>query len=239
MKGYGRGACVSRLAAVVASCLMLSALAGCLSPLRVQVPDDILDESPIPWEERTFGEDGGFFGAKVKETRYVHDPEEGPPFPGVFQVFSLRGGGRTSADELLDFTRARVEEAIEAEGIETDPGRAMEGERELRSGMDTKWFLEEGTIASGEGTFFDPETTITVRILGEAGYDGRSSTGVVVVAYIKVAEEQQSGVPGLPPETVKDERTWFDAVADPDGSIDGATFGDADRGLIYNLRTHD
>lgn len=227
---------MTRLAAVLATCLLLGLLSGCLSPHRVQVPDAILEESSIPWEERTFGEQGGFWGAKVKETRYVHDPEEGPPFPGVLQVFSLRGGGRNTADELLAFTRDRVDEAIEEEGIDTDPEAAMEGERELRQGLDTKWFLKEGTIESGGGTFFDPQTRITVRILGEAGYDGRSSTGVVIVAYIKVAEQEDGGL--LPPSTVTDERTWFDAVADPDGSIDGASFGNEDRGLIYNLRTH-
>lgn len=232
---------------VVGRCLTLTAtlvvvlLSGCFDPFRVHVPAAALEVSPLDWDATDFGQQGGTFGLKITETRYVHrtDDDSSPPFPGVLQVFSLRGDDSTSRAALMERARQVVSEALDKESINVDEAKDASGKRELRNGVDTQWFLHEGTIESGGGDFFDPNTRITVRVLAEVGADGRSSTGFIAVAFVKVSEHQDGPVlGGVGDRTISDQRTWFDIVADPEGSIEGASFADSDRGLIYNLRTH-
>ncbi len=213
---------------------------GCLDPYRVRVPAVALDASPLEWEVTLFDQTGGTLGAKVKESRFVHQPEDerSPPFPGVLQVFALRGGQGQDRDALLEQARRVVDSALENETITVDPSKDATGSRKLRSGVTTEWFLHEGTIQSGGGSFFNPESKITVRVLAEVGVDGRSKTGFIAVAFVKVAQQEGNIVPGVPPTTTTDPQTWFDVVGDPEGSIKGATFSNKDRGLMFNLVTH-
>lgn len=221
--------------------LTLVLLSGCFGTFRVHVPHAALDAADLEWEVAEFDEEGETLGVRVKETRYVHrtDDDRSPPFPGVLQVFSMRGSGSQDRDVLLDRARTVVDDAIAKEGIRVDADKNQDGARQLRSGVNTEWFLREGTIESGGGDFFDPESRITVRVLAEVGADGRSGTGFIVVAFVKVADHEEGLAPGLPATDVASDTTWFDVVADPHGSIGGATFSSKDRGLIYNLVTHD
>lgn len=222
----------------LALCVVSStALAGCFDPHRVTVPQATLDASGLEWNVTLRPQQGGSFGAKSVETLYSFDPEgDDPPFGGVLQVFSLRGSERKSTEELLRFTREAVSEAVKREGIDIDPSKDEEGTRTLRSGVDSRWFSREGTIEEARGFFFD-EDDITVRIHGEVGYDGRSSTSFVAIGFAQVARET-SVLPGFNNQQTS-QRTWFELVADPKGSVGGASFTSEDRGFIYNLRTHD
>lgn len=214
--------------------------AGCLDPFRVRVSATALEASPLDWEVTHFDQSGGTLGTKVKESRFVHQPadERDPPFPGVLQVFALRGGDSQDRDALLERARTVVDEALAKESIRVDASKDQSGTRTLRSGVNTEWFMHEGAIQSGGGSFFNPKSRITVRVLAEVGVDGRSDTGFIAVAFVKVAQQEDSLVPGVPPSTTSDQQTWIDLVADPDGSIMGATFSNKDRGLMFNLVTH-
>lgn len=221
----------------LALCLVSgTVLAGCFDPHRVTVPQATLDASGMDWNVTHRPQQGGTFGAKSVETLYSYDPPgDEPPFGGILQVFSLRGSERRSTEELLRFTREAVSEAIAREGIDIDPSKDAEGTRTLRNGVTSKWFTREGTIEEASGFFFDDDD-ITVRIHGEVGHDGKSSTSFVAIGFAQVARETNV-LPGFSnPET--NERTWFELVADPDGSVGGASFPSPQRGFIYNLRTH-
>lgn len=229
--------------AVVVACLLATvALSGCFDPYRAHVPAEVLGASPLVWNVTNLPQHGGNFGDKTVETRYVHIPEDdGPPYPGVLQVFSIRGGAVADADRLIEFTRTLVDDAAAREGISIDGTQAKDGERRLASGLKTQWFSHLGRIeqTSDESLFLPQDgNDLVVRILGEAAYDGKSKTGLVVVAFVQVGTHTDSSLPGVLPATQQqDERTWFEVVADTTGHIGGATLPDG-RGLITNLRTH-
>ncbi len=218
-------------------CILLSAsLSGCFDPHRVAVAKSTLESSDLTWNVTHFPQKGGSFGAKSIETLYSHEPTTSdPPFGGLLQVFSFRGGERQSTSELLRFTREVIDEAIEREGIRVDSREDREGSRTLRNGVKTKWFNHEGAIRDASGNLFD-EDDITVRIHAEVGVDGKSSTSFVAIAFVQVARETDV-LPGLGGRET-DQRTWFELVADPKGTVRGATYSNPDRGFIYNLRTH-
>lgn len=224
---------------VLVLAVLAIASSGCLDAFRVSVPHAALDASPLEWEVTTFPQEGGKFGLRIKETRYVHrtGDDSSAPFPGVIQVFSLRGGNSMERAALMERAEGVLADAIDQEGITLDASKEAEGQRELRNGVRTSWTFQEGTIESGSGDFFNPQTRITVRILAEVGADGRSSTGFIAVAFVKVAELRQNPL-GVGSTTVQDDATWLDVVADPEGSIRGASYASGDRGLLYNLRTH-
>ncbi len=218
----------------------LLTMPGCLDPFRVTVSATTLEESPLDWEVTHFAQSGSTFGLKVKESRFVHQPsdERQAPYAGVLQVFSLRGGDSQDRDALMERARTVVQDALAKESITIDESKYATGTRKLRSGVTTEWFLHEGTIQSGGGSFFSPQTKITVRVLAEVGVDGKSDTGIIAIAFVKVAQQEPNIVPGVPPSTTTDTQTWLDVVADPSGSIAGATFSNKDRGLMFNLVTH-
>lgn len=214
-------------------------LAGCSDPFRIHVADSALEQAPMDWQTTKFDQEGETFGLKAAETRYVHrtDDDSRPPFPGVLQVFSLRGGNSQDLDALQERAQEVLSEAMGKEGIAVDASKDAGGERKLASGVKTRWSMHEGTIQSGRGDFFDPESKITVRVLSEVGVDGKSSTGFIAIAFVKIAEETASSIPGLPPSVRSDERTWHEVAADPSGSIGGATLPEG-RGLMFHLVTH-
>lgn len=229
---------VRRVLLAVAT-VVLVGTAGCFDTFRVTVPEDVLEASGLEWDVEHFKQEGGNLGLRVKESRYVHEEDRNdPPFPGVLQVFSFRGGDSQDRQWLMDRARTAVDQGIEEEGILVDPAQDAEGDRRLRSGAKTDWFMHEGTIDRGGGSFFDPQTQITVRVLAEVGVDGRSNAGFITVAFVKVGQQGSSVVPGIPAQPVHDERTWNEIVGDPDGSVGGAILPDEGRGLIHNLRTH-
>ena len=234
---------VGRLVAVaIVAAVALVAVAGCFDPYRVRVAQGALDASPLEWNVTKSAIQGKTFGTKTTETRYVHEsPDGSPPYPGVLQVFSIRGGDLRSTGDLTAFTRSVIEQAIEREGISIDGTQDSEGKRSLRNGETTSWFAHVGVISrSSPDSIFLPGggQNIVVRILGEAGYDGTSKTSYVAVAFVQVGERTQSGLPGGIGNTQNaDEQTWYEVVGDPTGSIGGASLPTG-RGLIYNLRTH-
>ncbi len=221
----------------LALCLVTSAgLSGCFDPHRAAVPQATIDASGLPWNVTFHPQQGGAFGAKSIETLYSHNPSTSdPPFGGILQVFSFRGGERQSTSELLRFTREVVDAAIEREGIRIDGREDREGSRTLRNGVKAQWFNHEGAIRDASGNLFD-EDDITVRIHAEVGVDGRSSTSFVAIAFVQVARETDV-LPGLGGKETN-QRTWFELVADPKGSVRGASYASPERGFIYNLRTH-
>lgn len=227
--------------AAVALMVTAVALAGCFDGHRVIVDSDSLEASPMPWSRSDGDETGEALGLKVMETLYVHrgDDDTDTPYPGSLQVFSLRGGDSQDKAWLLERARSVVGQAAVELEIDIDVERDLQGRRELRNGVQTSWFMHEGTIAAGGGgTFLSPESDIKVRILGEVGVDGRSKTGFIAVAFAKIEGQQDDIGLGVGRETVYSDATWREMVSDPTGSIDGASFSEADRGLIYNLVTN-
>lgn len=226
---------------VIVLAITAVALSGCLDGHRVVVAEASLDASPMPWTRTDGDETGEALGLKVTETLYVHrgDDDTEPPYPGSLQVFSLRGGDSQDRAWLLERARNVVGQAAVELEIDIDVEQDLQGRRELRNGVATSWFTHEGTIAAGGGgTFLSPESDIKVRILGEVGVDGRSKTGFIAVAFAKI-EGQQDGIGfGVGRETVHSDTTWREMVSDPSGSIGGASYSSADRGLIYNLVTN-
>lgn len=219
---------MKRLAASLALLLVAAAVSGCVSPFRVHVPDAVVAQSPMDWNETREPEAGGFFGVQSKETRYAFQPDGGTPYPGVMQVFSLRGWSSLDDEELLQKTRQAVAAAVEEQDIDIDERQDEQGKRRLKSGIQTQWFSHVGVV-SQEGTLFDED--VTVRIVGEVGHDDRSRTSFVVVAMAQVAET--SGI--IIPREQSDERTWIQLVGDPHGSVRGAT---SQTGFIHHLRSH-
>ncbi len=201
----------------------LAVSAGCLEPFRAHIDPEVV---PPTWERSDSPVHGSVFRGKGVETLYEFDSGEGAPFPAMLLLFSLREISRSGVDDLLRFTRDVVENAAEENGIQLDPGENDSGERQLKNGANTRWFTRAGTgeasdlFASGE----------EVRIIGEARYDGRSRTSVVVVGMAQVSGEGR-----LPFQTISDETTWVRIVSDPHGTINEATSA---QGFIYNTVSH-
>lgn len=221
--------------------LLVVATGGCLDPYRAHVPASVLDANAVPWvEERHAQASEGFLGPRVRETEYAHDPPgDAAPFPGRVQVFSLRGLDAADADTLLSWARDAVDRSVRRENISLSPDAATEGERTLRNGLETRWFVEEGIVRQ-DGGLFDED--VTVRIVAEVGYDGRARTSVVSVALVQVS--RVTDVPGCNPllpgcaneiRQASDLRTWRSVVGDPDATITGMR---SETGLLWNLRTH-
>ena len=162
-----------------------------------------------------------------------------PPYPGVLQVFSLRGDD-IDVDSLYDQAQAVIDGAIQREGIAIDGSQDASGRRDLQNGGETRWFTHTGRItSSSDDSIFLPGDAehLVVQVHAEVGYDGKDKTGFIAVAFVQIGTHTQSNLPGvLPPAEQEDLRTWFAVVADPHGSVDGASL--AAGGMIYNLRTH-
>lgn len=222
-----------RLWPVLALLLLASVTGGCLEPYRARVDPDVLERAPVEWNV-TVGklQKDGWFGARSIETRYRFDPDDGPPYPAVLQVFSVRELDRATRGELRTRTERLIEEAVVQYGIVLDRAKDQGGERELGSGVSTLWFTREGRTQTSSGLF---QQEATVRVLGEVGYDGRSSTSIVVVALSQVSELQCAPLVCTTAREVRDLRTWINIAGDEEGSIGGAT---SQNGLVDHLRTH-
>ena len=228
-------------AVAVVAILASVALSGCFEPYRVHVPGADVEATGLDWNVTKLPHDGSTFGTKTVETRYVHSPADGgPPYPGVLQVFGLRGDGADDVEQLHDIAQQVIQEAIEREGISIDSTKDASGRRDLANGKETKWFSHTGRIESSSADSISlpgDADHLVVHVHGEVGYDGRAKTGFIAVAYVQVGTHTDSNLPGVIPATEQEDlRTWFAVVADPSGSVDGASLPDG--GMIYNLRTH-
>ncbi len=224
---------------LVVALLATVALAGCFEPYRVHVPAATLEASGLDWNVTKGAVHGSTFKTKTTETRYVHTPTSDPPYPGVLQVFSIRGGAR-SLDDLIDVAHDILEDAVAREGIVVNQDLDSEGARTLKSGVKTVWFSHEGRIpsASSDSILFTGGDDLIVRVLGEVGYDGKSKTALVLFTFVQVGTHSDPGLPGgIGGGEAKDLRTWHEIVGDNKGTVDGATVT-GDRGLIWNLRSH-
>ncbi len=222
---------------LAAALLVAGGTAGCLDPFRAHVDPQALAASSLQWVEvREPRDSGGWFGANVKETRYTFDPPatpaDGPPYPGVLQVFSIRELDRRSTDALLDFTEAAIEEAAERESIVVDEDARVEGERVLANGLSTRWLTLEGRVSDG-GALFAEDTV--VRLIGEVAHDGRSRTSIVAVGYVQVDSVVTCPIL-VSCQSQQDFATWNDVAGDPAGSVGGAT---STHGFIHHLVTHE
>lgn len=215
------------LVLVLALALLLGP--GCLEPFRAHVPPELAQG----WTVTPSAVHGGFLGPKSRETRYAFDRDSGdpPPFSGSLQVFSIRSLGSIDSAQLLDLARDLVSEGAEAHSIQLDAGEAT-GSRTLRSGVPTHFFVRAGRTAQ-TGDLFDQD--VQVRILGEAGHDGRSDTSVLLIAMAQVGRTNQC--PILPTACQPEEtdlRTWIQIVGDERGTVQGAT---SSTGFIDHLVT--
>lgn len=206
--------------AVALAAVALFLFPGCLDPFRIQVDPDLVAATP-GWVKTPAGTEGGFFGPKSKETRYAfdRDPDDPVPFAGSLQVFSIRGVGRLDSSELLDLARDLVEQGAEDKNIQLDEDDEA-GRRTLDGGVGTQWFTRAGRTTQSGDLF---EQGVRVRILGEAGHDGRSDTSFLVIGMAQVSRTNQCPilVNCQPEET--NLQTWIQIVGDPEGTIQGST----------------
>ncbi|MEA3204384.1 MAG: hypothetical protein QOI63_2066, partial [Thermoplasmata archaeon] len=202
-----------------------------LDPYRAHVDEAALGQATLAWSRSDQPqEDSGLFGVKTAETDYTHTGSS-PPFPALLLVFSLRAVGRPSTEELLHFTHVAVDNATGLRGVRIDQQQSARGQRTLAGGMSTEFFTEEGTSTRPGGLF---AVNTKVRIVGEVGYDGRSSTNVISVGIAQV-ESSRTCPLNINCGTTHDEASWIEMVGDPEGSVSGAT---SQAGLIDHLVTH-
>lgn len=216
---------------LAAAALVLPLLAGCLDPYRAHVDEATLKDAKLSWtreDQPQSDGSGGLFGVKTAETTYTHS-SSGPPFAARLQVFSLRTAARPSTEQLLQFTRTAVDNGTAAQGIRIDRTLSATGTRTLASGLQTQFFTEEGTSQSG-GLF---PTNTKIRIIGEVGYDGRSSTSIVAVGLAQVESSRTCPLNICNPTS--DLTSWNELVGDPSGSVGGAQ---SQTGLLHNLVSH-
>jgi hypothetical protein len=225
-------AVASRKAPVLAvAALLAPALAGCLDPYRAHVDEAVLAHATLSWARSDHPQkDGGLFGVKTERVDYVHSGS-GPPFPAVLVVFSLRAVSRPPTEELLRIVHLAVDNETHNKGIRIDQRQSSSGHRALAGGIQTEFFTEEGTSTAGNDLF---AVNTKVRIVGEVGYDGRSSTNIVAVGIAQV-ESSRSCPLGINCGTTHDEVSWIELVGDAQGSVGGAT---SQFGLIDHLVTH-
>lgn len=223
---------VRRILVLAVAALAAPLLAGCLDPYRAHVDEGVLARATLAWtrSDQPQTDSGGLFGVKTAETDYTHSGA-GPPFPAMLVVFSIRTPSGPALDELMRLTHVAVDNETAAQGIRIDQQQSSTGQRTLASGMATRFFTEEGT--STTGGLFGSDTG--VRILGEVGFDGLSSTSIVAVGIAQVDSSRTCPL-GLPcGAPTHDEASWAEMVGDPAGSVGGAT---SQTGLVENLVTH-
>lgn len=210
--------------------LTVPLVSGCFDPFQPHVDPAIVEGSTHTWqvsEPERHG--GGLFKVGRAEIEYrFQDAGRGPPFPAVLAVLGLRTATRLDNDDILERTREFLEEKLEEEGVRADPTQERSGTRMLDNGARTQWFQLVGTSEATSPIFANRRE---VRVLGEAWYDGRSSTHVIAVALA-----QTTGPGGLVGETtVRDNRVWDELVGDPNGSVDGRVHT---AGFIYHMVSH-
>ena len=205
------------------------AMPGCLEPHRAIVDPDVLTRE-LRWVRADRVETGSGLGTHAMETNYTFRAGSGPPYSAILQVFSIRELGRRGTDDLLALTHDLVDQGAAAEGIE-DVQADREGTRTLANGLKTHWFSQEGTVSASTALF---KQDVRVRIIGEVGYDGRSSTSIIAVGIAQVASTQCTILNTCSQR--EDFRSWNSMVGDPQGSVRGAV---SQYGLIHHLVTHD
>ena len=206
--------------AAVLLALVLLAIPGCFGPFRAHVDADVLAKAP-GWVTTPAPVQGHFPGRQSAEMRYSFDRNstDAPPFAGTLQVFSIRGVDQLSERELLARAKDLVVEGADANSIALNTS-IVEGTRTIANGVHTHWFVRYGATTQAGPVFGN---NVGVRILGEVGQDGRSSTSVLVVAMAQVSRSQTCGI--LPTCTPAQESlaTWIQMVGDGRGSVQGAT----------------
>ncbi len=212
-------------------------LPGCLDPYRIVVDAGALSRTGQAWQRHDYPQDSkGWFGPNTVETDYTLSPSTQPPYPGVLQLFALRQDGRRATADLLALARASVDNATAANHIEVE-GQGSQGGRTLRNGLSTQWFALEGTVKAAGGLF---KASTRVRILGEVGYDGDSSTHLIAVG---IAQTESTSCPPIvgPCTTRTDLTTWNVLAGDAEGSValSGQSGAVNVNGLVDNLVSHD
>jgi hypothetical protein len=215
--------------AVGAVALLL--LSGCMDPFRPVVDPAVLHHD-LNWVEQPFAQEGGGWlgpAGRVETDYKFNPPGDGPPFPGLLQVFGLYE--HKTADQLLSFARTLVANATESLNIQVESSTYHQGTRTIRNDLVTQFFSEEGTVTSAGVVF---PSNVKVRIVAEAGYDGKSSTSVVAIGIAQVASSTECPVIG-PCQGTNDLVTWTSMVGDARGSITGSV---SSFGLLDHLVTH-
>jgi hypothetical protein len=220
---------VRRIGVLALALLAAVTASGCFDPFQPHVDPQILRASPHEWTvSEPDREGGGLFSVGRVELEYRFSDGSGAPFPAVLSVLGLRAPSRLDDAEILKRTREFVDEKLVEEGVRADPAQELSGTRTLANGARTEWFQLVGTSGSSSPIF---ATSREVRGLGEAWYDGRSSTHVIVVALA-----QTTGPGGLfGSSTVRDQSVWDELVGDPSGSVDDRLHT---TGFIYHMVSH-
>lgn len=216
---------------------LLVSTSGCLDPYRPQVAADVLERTSLAWvaDERA-QLSAGLGGAKTIETDYVHEGQGSGSlqgYPAILQTLGVRGLASVSNDVLLRIAQQAVDNATSDKHIRIDRAQDQTGSRRLASGLETQFFVQEGTVTSS-GVLFS--TDAKVRIVGEVGHDGVSSTSFVLIGIAQIDSITQCPLPLGCTSGREDLRSWAEMVGDPSGSVKGAV---SDTGLIHNLVTHD
>lgn len=229
-----------RLLGAVAAAAFL--LPGCVAPFHAAVDPSVV-RSELSWESAECPTPPTSSGGPAVspcvgsqfEVDYTFKPGAAPPFPAILQVFSVRDLGRRSTEDLLAFTKDAVKKAADRVGVAPDTAESRNGTRALANGLETHWFVLGGTVVR-KGALFQQEH-VRVRIIGEVGFDGRSSTSVVAVGFAQVASTQCTPTPIINPcqAQVQNAKSWASMAGDPGGTIPDAR---SDNGLIHNLVTH-
>ncbi len=217
-----------RWAVIIACVVAATALGGCLDPYRAVVDADVLSASPRAWDETRLDErSNGWLGPNVVETEYRYDPpSDEAQTPGVLIVVGIRTINQIDSADLLERTRAIVDQELADEGVIVDQAQEQTGERETEQGIPTQWFSLVGAAHTDAPIFAGEEE---VRALGETWYDGRSKTHIVVVA---LAQTTTTGFLG---SEARDHSVWNELVGDAAGSVGGAM---NDNGFIVNILSH-
>ncbi|MES2154974.1 MAG: hypothetical protein V4510_07550 [bacterium] len=220
---------MKRAVLCVAAVAALS-LSGCLEPFRAQVEPSALRPG---WTVKEGPEEThGAFGPNKVDVEYKFETSGGPPYPGHLLVVSLRQAGGFTSEELDAAAQDFLDAA--AKGLTLARDKSLEGERFLRNGLHTHWFVREGTVVSSTANpIFKQDAT--VRLIAEVGYDGLSGTAVAAVGEAQIGSGVQCALIGPCSSPQSDLTTWNRMVGDRAGSIGKAT---DDKGMIDHLVTH-
>lgn len=199
---------------------------GCFGVFRAEVPDDLLTDG---WAVADTGGGKRWLGlaAEWKFVLYEFNRTAfGGPYPASLTVLSLETLGSQDKGELRGALDAQVGEAAKRQGIALHEETRTQGERQVRAGPNTQWFVYEGT-SQPSSDLFNPGQD--VRVIGEVWNDDEGGISVLAVGIAQTTGQGPTG--RVFPSTV----SWEKIVEDPSGSIQGMTGG---QGLIWNVESH-
>lgn len=202
------------------------ASSGCFGVFRAEVPDDLLTDG---WAVADTGGGKRWLGlaAEWKFVLYEFNRTAfGGPYPASLTVLSLETLGGQDKGELRNALEAQVGEAAKRQGIALHEDTRVQGERDVRVGPNTQWFVYEGT-SQLSSDLFNPGQD--VRIIGEVWNDDEGGISVLAVGIAQTTGQGPTG--RVFPSTV----SWEKIVEDPAGSIQGMAGG---QGLIWNVESH-